>query len=142
LASLLEPSSEKNRNLQMAKPPEADLLEPLRASMLLELEGGTDGQKPSLVESEKTTENGIRVRGLDTKFRSLWKGGRAIGIGTVLHDQNGSDQDEVSSLLLFSGTVSLETWLSYRSHIQLQALCLACCHLTLAAICRHRYHSI
>jgi hypothetical protein len=64
----------------MAESSEVEVvLDPVKASMLLDLEQGRISQGPS----GEAARPGIWIRGLDARFRTVWRGGRAIGIGAV-----------------------------------------------------------
>ncbi|KAJ9626757.1 hypothetical protein H2204_009902 [Knufia peltigerae] len=58
-------------------------LEPIKALTLLDL--GT-GRKPedssTSITLEANKRTGIWIRGLDTRFRAVWRGGRVVGIGS------------------------------------------------------------
>ncbi|KAI1610665.1 glyoxal oxidase N-terminus-domain-containing protein [Exophiala viscosa] len=56
-------------------------VDPIRASTLLDLEGWDASEGSTTSTSPEARRTGLWIRGLDTRFRALWRGGRVIGIG-------------------------------------------------------------
>ncbi|OCT45903.1 hypothetical protein CLCR_00054 [Cladophialophora carrionii] len=61
------------------------MLEPIKASMLLELEGerSLDRQAASSHSLPVAHPNGIFLPGLDKRFGSVWAGGHVVGVGSL-----------------------------------------------------------
>lgn len=72
-------------------------LEPIKALTLLDL--GT-GRKPedssTSITLEANKRTGIWIRGLDTRFRAVWRGGRVVGIGSRDADDPSQHLGQVS----------------------------------------------
>ncbi|OAL35662.1 hypothetical protein AYO20_05043 [Fonsecaea nubica] len=92
----------------MADTMTSTLVEPVRASMLIDLEGASTQPKDLRPqESPHASEvRGIRIEGLDRSFAALWLGGRVIGIGST-EEQDGNSprskprlQSQASSSIL------------------------------------------
>ncbi|KAH0830931.1 hypothetical protein FOPE_02080 [Fonsecaea pedrosoi] len=74
----------------MADTMTSTLVEPVRASMLIDLEGASTHPKDLRPQENPRASDvmGIRIEGLDRSFAALWLGGRVIGIGSA-EEQDG-----------------------------------------------------
>ncbi|KAK5206599.1 hypothetical protein LTR47_010808 [Exophiala xenobiotica] len=89
----------------MAESSEVEVvLDPVKASTLLDLEQGRISQGLSA----EAARPGIWIRGLDTRFRTVWRGGRVIGIGTdeAIEDRLGRERSLLSLHLISAALLS------------------------------------
>ncbi|KAK4947037.1 hypothetical protein LTR10_014179 [Elasticomyces elasticus] len=90
-------------------------IEPIRASTLLDLEGWEASEGSTTSTSPEARRTGLWIRGLDTRFRALWRGGRVIGIGMTDDMENTAGQGKPSlSLHLLAATLLAD---QYRSGV-------------------------
>ena len=71
-------------------------IEPIRASTLLDLEGRDTSEGSTTSTLPEARRTGLWIRGLDTRFRALWRGGRVIGIGMTDDVEHTASQERVS----------------------------------------------
>lgn len=80
----------------MAQTPELALIEPIRASTLLELDGGNVPPATSAAQlSQLARRAGMFVQGLEKTFATLWTGGKVAGIGTVNSNEESMGRQRV-----------------------------------------------
>lgn len=82
---------------KMADSTGPDLIDPMKASTLLELEGSDVSVTLPAATSPEARRTGLWIRGLDTRFRALWRSGRVIGIGTTDDMEDAAGQGRVSA---------------------------------------------
>ncbi|OAG39257.1 hypothetical protein AYO21_06461 [Fonsecaea monophora] len=85
----------------MADTMTSTLVEPVRASMLIDLEGASTHPKDLRPQENPRASDvmGIRIEGLDRSFAALWLGGRVIGIGSA-EEQDGKSPRSKRSFVL------------------------------------------
>jgi hypothetical protein len=62
----------------------AEFVEPVRASVLLRLEGRDETIQDGL---NRSAVKRINVKGLDRRFGELWQDGKVVGVGNAVEDR-------------------------------------------------------
>ncbi|KIX01968.1 uncharacterized protein Z518_07907 [Rhinocladiella mackenziei CBS 650.93] len=105
---------------------------PIRASTLLDLEGGKFGRPPSNSTSSQVRRTGILIKGLDPRFEAIWRGRRLVGIGTADAGEEEIGSEKASLPLHIIATALLQNPLRLQPPV----------HATVHIVAPHTYQTI